>query len=344
MNYDFDHVLADLLQASGTDAILQENGFSSDLADPSALTGMQISDFLETIISTVKSQIHAPLEMMGLLTGVLILSALAGSLRNQKPASQIFDVITVLCAAGTAVKPLTDIFLHSAEILRKAADFMLSFSAVFGGILTASGNLTASAGYQAAMIVLCNTALEIAVKILFPFLTMSLAMSLTDAVNPAVSLAGLIQMIQKMTVWILGFFMSLFLGFLSVQSVVATAADKVGTKAAKYAIAGFVPFIGGAVSDAYSAVLGSMNMLKSASGMIGVLAVLALLLPVLAELFLYKMLIGIAAAAAELLDASGLLRLFRNLESVLSAGFSVSVSFSIMFVISTGIMTTLGTA
>ena len=190
--------------------------------------------------------------------------------------------------------------------------------------------------------ILCDIALEIAVKLLFPFLTMNLAMSLIDAVNPAVSLEGIIKLIQKITVWILGFLMALFLGFLSVQSVVSTAADRVGTKAAKYAISGFVPFVGGAVSDAYSAVLGSMNLLKSTAGMIGVLAVLALLLPVLTELFLYKALVSIASAAAELFAADRLTRLFRNLESVLSAGFSVAVSFSVMFIISTGIMMTLG--
>jgi len=340
-NYDFDETLSELLNASGTDDLLQD----FEISGTTDITEMQFSDFMGDFLGTVQNQIHTPLETLGLLTGVIILSALAGSLRNQKQnISQIYEIITVLCAAGTAVRPLTDVFLHASEILENSANFMLAFSAVYGGIMTAGGQVTAAAGYQSAMVILCNIALEIAVRLLFPFLTMSLAMSLIDAVNPAVSLAGMIKLIQKITVWILGFLMALFLGFLSVKSIVSVSADRVGTKAIKYAISGFVPFVGGAVSDAYSAVLGSMNMLKSTAGMIGVLGVMALLLPVLTELFLYKFLIAVAAAASELFDASALTRLFRNLEAVLSAGFSVAVSFSVMFIISTGIMMTLGSS
>ncbi|MDE6657820.1 MAG: stage III sporulation protein AE, partial [Oscillospiraceae bacterium] len=281
--------------------------------------------------------------VLGLLIGVILLSALAGSLKHQKNAiTQIYDVITVLCATGAIITPFTEIFLHATQILEKSADFMLLFSAIFGGILGVNGNLTASVGYQSAMVILCNIALEIAVKILFPFLTMCLAMGLVDAVNPEISLSGIVKLIQKITVWILGFLMALFLGFLSVQSIVSNATDKLGTKAIKYAISGFIPFVGGAISDAYTAVLGSMNVLKSATGMIGILAIIALLLPVLIELFLYKAVTAIASAIAELFSASGLVRLFKNLESVLSVGFSVAVSFSVMFIVSTGIMIALG--
>ena len=342
VEYYYDETLSELLQVSGTGELLENIGLEQDV---SSLTEMQFSDFMNEILHSMKNQIYAPLQMMGLLIGIILLSALAESLKHSshnKAISQIYDIISVLCAAATVIAPITEIFLHSAEILEKAADFMLVFSAIFGGILGINGNLTASAGYQGAIVILCNVALEIAVKLLFPFLTMSLSMSLVDAVNPAVSLSGMIKLIQKITVWILGFLMALFLGFLSVQSIVSSSADKLSTKAIKYAISGFVPFIGGAVSDAYSAVLGSMNLLKSATGMIGILAVFALLLPVLTELFLYKAVAAGAAAIAELFSASGLTRLFKNLESVLSVGFSISVSFSVMFIVSTGIMTALG--
>ena len=340
IQYYYDETLSELLNASGTGDLLENIGLEQDI---SSLTEMQFSDFMSDILNNMKNQIHAPLQVLGLLIGVILLSALASSLKHQKNAiTKIYDVIAILCATGAIIMPFTEIFSHSAQILEKTADFMLVFSAIFGGILGVNGNLTASVGYQSAMVILCDIALEIAVKLLFPFLTMSFAMSLVDAVNPEISLSGMIKLIQKITVWILGFLMALFLGFLSVQSIVSNSVDKLSTKAIKYAISGFVPFVGGAVSDAYSAVLGSMNLLKSATGMIGILAIIALLLPVLTELFLYKSVTAIASSIAELFSADGLARLFKNLESVLSVGFSVAVSFSVLFIVSTGIMTALG--
>ena len=340
IQYYYDETLSELLNASGTGELLENIGLEQDV---SSLTELQFSDFISHVLDNIKNQIHIPLQILGLLIGVILLSALASSLKNQKNAiAKICDTVAVLCATGAMITPFTEIFRHATQILEKTADFMLAFSAIFGGILAVNGNLTASAGYQSAMIILCNIALEIAVKLLFPFLTMCLAMGLVDAVNPEISLSGMIKLVQKITIWILGFLMSLFLGFLSVQSIVSNATDKLGTKAIKYAISGFIPFVGGAVSDAYSAVLGSMNVLKSATGMIGILAIIALLLPVLTELFLYKAITAIASTIAELFSVSGLARLFKNLESVLSVGFSVAVSFSVMFIVSTGIMLTLG--
>ncbi len=325
--YVYDDTITALLELAGLEG----------LSGTESLTDLQFSDFFGKILELGWQRIHAPLQMLGLLTGVILLAAVSGSLKQQKTA-QICDVLAVLCAAGTAVRPMTDVFLQSSQVLEASADFMVTFSGIFGGILAVCGNLTASAGYQGAVLILCNTALEIAVKVLFPMLTMGLAMSLTDAVNTELSFSGLLMLVRKVTVWILGFLMALFLGFLSVQSVVAVSADRAGTKAARYAIAGLVPFIGGAVSDAYAAVLGSMGVLKSAAGMIGVLAVLALLLPVILDLFFYQVILGTAAAVSEIFALERLTRLFRNLECILSVGFSVSVSFGVMFIVSTGLL------
>ncbi len=327
-DYTYDEILKTLLEDA-----------PAEIPDTESLSELQLPEFAGQVLEMVQNRISAPLQTLGLLTGVILLSALAGSLRSEKSGiSKICDVTAVLCAVGILISPLTEAFQQAAEVLTHSADFMVTFSGIFGGILAVSGHVTASAGYQGAVLLLCNLALEIAVRVLFPVLTMGLAVSLTEAVTPELSLNGILTLFQKFTVWVLGFLMALFLGFLSVQSVVSVTADRAGTKAAKYAIAGAVPFVGGAVSDAYAAVLGSLNVLKSTAGMTGVIAVLSILLPIIIEFFLWKILTGTAAAVSEVFALESLQRLFRNLEAMISVGFSVSASFGVMFCVSTGIL------
>jgi stage III sporulation protein AE len=176
--------------------------------------------------------------------------------------------------------------------------------------------------------------MHIATKVLIPLLRMCLAMCIVDAVNPAVSLQGFIQLIQKVTAWILGLMMAVFLGMLTVQSLVAVSADRAGTKAVKYVISGAVPIIGGAVSDAYSAVLGSVGVLRSGVGMVGILALCSLFMPALLNLGIYRLLMAVSSAVSGLFMADGLTRFFKNVECILATGFSVAVSFSVMFVFS----------
>lgn len=337
--YTYDEALSDLLSADGADELEELLPEAYDLSDPAALTSVSPAALLQRVWQMFTDRLTAPLRTFALLLGVILLSALADSMKGDDDAiGTVYEVVCVLCAVGIAAEPVCSAFLQSASVLEHTADFALTYSAIFGGILAASGGISTAAVYQGSMAILCEIAMEIAARLLFPLLSMCLAMSIVDAVNPAVSLAGLIKCVQKAAAWVLGLLMALFLGMLSVQSMVAVSADRATTKAAKYMISGFVPLIGGAVSDAYTAVLGSMGVLRSGVGFLGIIAMVSLLLPVLLELGIYRMVTAAAAAIAELFASNQLARLFRSMESVLATGFSAAISFSVMFIFSTAVM------
>ena len=342
--YTYDETLAALLGASGAPEL--ETGLlpeDADLSDPDTLTSLSLQDVTGQIGAMLSDRLHAPLRVLAMLTGVILLSALAGSLKGEgSAAGPVYEIVCTLCAVGIAAEPVSSVFAQASAVLTQTADFMVGFSAVFGGILAVSGGMTASAVYQSGMVFLCELALEIATKVLLPLLSMSLAMSIVDAVNPTVSLGGIIHLTQKAAAWLLGLLMAVFLGLLSVQSMVAVSADRAGSKAAKYMISGAVPIVGGAVSEAYAAVISSMGILRSGVGMVGILSLLTLLLPVLLELGIYRLVTAAAAAVSELFGVTLLTRLFKNMECVLATGFSVAVCFSVMFIFSTAVLMLIG--
>lgn len=314
-----------------------------DVSDPETLTTVSFRDVLHLIREQLRDAVTEPLRTFLLLIGVCMMAALAGSLHDGEDGpGTVYETICVLCAVGIAVPPVSRALAASAAVLTHTADLTAGFSAVYAGVMAIGGGVSSAAVYEGSMAAACELSMEISARVLLPMLHMCLAMSIVDAINPAISLSGLIQLFQKLTAWILGLLMAVFLGMLSVQSMVSVSADRAGTRAAKYMISGCVPIIGGAVSDAYAAVLGSMGVLRSGVGFIGIAAILSLLLPVLTELGLYRLLTGVAAAAAELFGVPYLLRLFRNFEAVLAAGFSAAVSFSVMFVFSTAVMMLIG--
>ncbi|MBQ4466209.1 MAG: hypothetical protein II916_09645, partial [Oscillospiraceae bacterium] len=285
---------------------------------------------------------RAPLQTFTLLLGVILLSALAGGLRIGEGTGVVYETLCTLCAVCIVCEPLISVFERAAAMLQRTSSFMLGFTGIYGGIMAVTGHFSTAAVYQGSMAVLCEIAEKTALSILLPLLSMSLAMSIADAVDPVISLRGLIGMTQKISAWLLGFLMAGFLGLLSVQSLVTAAADRAGTKAAKYVISGAVPIVGGAVSDAYAAVLGSFGVLHSTVGMTGILLTISLLLPTVVELWLYRMLTMCVGAVSELFDVPVLTRLFKNLETVLATGFSAAVSFSVMFLFSTAVMLLIG--
>lgn len=328
------HVHADYTPDDAVQALIDRTGeeipADTALPDLPALWDKCRTLFLQTV--------RAPLQMTELLLGVILMSALAQSLRQGDGTGAVYECICTLSAVAILADPLIGAFSRAASALSRASDFMLGFAGVYGGILAMSGSLTGAAVWQGSMAAACSIGLEIATKLLFPMLSLCLAMSITDAVNPAVSLSGLIGAVQKLTAWGLGLMMAAFLGLLSVQTVVSNAADRAGTKAAKFVISGAVPIVGGAVSDAYAAVLGSMGVLRSSVGVTGIVLVVTILAPVILELGLCRAAMLLAGAAAELFDVPMLTRLFKNAGAVLSAGFSAAVCFGVIFVFGAAVM------
>jgi len=345
----YEESLLSLFQASGMEDLLTEQNMNSMLEEqgmevdkPETLAAFSITSILENLAQQAVDAAALPLRTFGLLLGVILLSALAESLQSSRASvNNIYEMICVLCAVGIIANPLSNIFLQASERLEASAGFMLQFSVIFASVLTICGGVTAAAGYQAAIIGACEIAMQLAVHVMLPVLSMGLALSIVDAVNPAVSLDGVVKLLHKATVWLLGLLMTVFLGILSLQSMTAVASDKLASKTTKFVISNFIPFVGGAVSDAYSTVMGSMGILKTTTGVIGIVSILSLFLPVLLQLGIYRFLTAAAGAIAELFAVQRLTRLLKNMECIIAAAFSVSVSFSIIFIVSTAIMLTL---
>ena len=147
---------------------------------------------------------------------------------------------------------------------------------------------------------------------------MGFSLAIVDAVSPSVSVGGLLRLSRKCTTWILGLLMTVFLGVLSMQNWLGSSVDTAASKTTKYVIANFVPVVGSAVSDAYTTVRSSLQMLRSTTG------------------------VAIGAAAAELFGTRSLLRLLRGTQQALAIAFALLVCFGVMFVVSTAIAMTIG--
>ena len=213
------------------------------------------------------------------------------------------------------------------------------FVPVFAGILAASGTLSGAVAYQTAVVLLADSVMQLITRVLLPLCTMGFSLAIVDAVSPSVSVGGLLRLSRKCTTWILGLLMTVFLGVLSMQNWLGSSVDTAASKTTKYVIANFVPVV---VSDAYTTVRSSLQMLRSTTGVVGMVSLCVLFLPPLVQLLLYRGVVAIGAAAAELFGTRSLLRLLRGTQQALAIAFALLVCFGVMFVVSTAIAMTIG--
>ena len=128
------------------------------------------------------------------------------------------------------------------------------------------------------------------------------------------------------------------LAVLGLKSLLAGSADTLTSKGIKLALSSAVPIVGGALSDAYSSIIGSVALLKSTVGVFGVIAVVLMDLPVIlqltARILLLKLLGVLSSSMGD--DASG--EVLETLSSALTVINAAIIFTAALFIISTGIV------
>lgn len=314
-------------------SILQK--YNIDINNPESIKNLNFHSTCKILLETIINKISYPFKLFSLLLVITIVSSIINSLGYNENKGQVFETISVLAAILSFTDPLCTIFQNIKNTLGQCSDFMTMFTPVFTSILIVSGNAGTAIGYQTGIFALTNIVIQVLEHMLLPILNMSFSITITDSLNPAISLKGILNFTKKITTWILGFLMSIFIGITSIQSIVTNTTDTFTTKTTKYIVSNFIPVIGGAVSDAHSTILGSIKILKSMTGIIGILLIAVIFVPVIIEVILYRISISAASSIAELFSVNYLANFLKGVQQVLSIAFAILICFLIMFLVST---------
>ena len=318
---------------------LAESGISA--SEPESVLMLTPAEMLRNLLKTAADEAAAPLRFCGVLLSVTMLSALFGGMNDaavQPSVRQMFDTFCTLICVGCAAEPLCACLIRTAEALKTGQVFMGSYVPVFTAFLAAGGSVAGGAAYQVFVLFLTECIMQLANGALFPLLQTAAALGIADAVNPKLNLGKLVSGMRSAVTWILGTVMALFSGLLTIRSFVASAADSLAAKSVKLLASSAIPVIGGAVSDAYGTVQGSIQLLRSGTGAVGMLVIFWLTLPPVISLLLYRAVFSLMHLFADMAGAKQMAQLYQNAQSVLSAAFAILICFAVMLILSTAIM------
>lgn len=322
--------------------ILENNGISFD--DPKSILTLTPSKIWDIVKDIIMEKVLAPLKLFISILIVIILTSLTdgvgGTIKN-KGTARIFELICVLASVAILSPSVCKCFDIISDALSDGAEFMLGFVPVFSSVAAAGGHITSASGYSAAVLGFSNLAIKISDSFFIPMLSMCISIAIVDCCCDGIELSGILNGMKKIVTWGLGLVMTVFTGLLSIQSIVGASADSLAAKTAKYILSNSVPIIGSAASDAYSTVKGSILLLKNGVGGIGIAVLAVMLLPSLIHAVMYKISFAALGAASEIFSTKKLVKLFNNINAVISAALGILICFMLMFIVSTGIVMTI---
>lgn len=317
------------------DSLLEEYDIIYSMKDIEEIT---LENILQGLHDVFVSRITAPFVFLGLIAAVIIFTSFIKGLNQTVIKSEISDIVGILTATAVLIQPLLSLYSEISETITRCGEFINLFVPIFAGICALSGNVSVLGTYNMTVLGMSQIIIWISDNYLIPVLTVITALAITGGIYNNTFSESFVRLLSKAVIWIITVSTGIFVGFLTLKNVIGVSADNFAAKTVKFIISGCVPVIGGAVSDAYSALKGSVSILKSSAGMAGIIASLLIFIPPVAEAAAFRIVLQIGGFIADMFSVNTIGRLLKSLESGLSVSLSIMICFTLMFIISTAIL------
>lgn len=243
----------------------------------------------------------------------------------------------LLCIASV-ISPLSTAISCAATSVTLSEKLMLSLIPVLAGVIAVTGNPTLAASFQSIAFSGAQIISGISNSYIVPIVGAVMALDVTGSIMPSFKLGGITSLIKKAVTTVLSFVSSLFVAFLGLKGALANAADTVTSKGIKLVISSTVPVVGGALSEAYSGIIGSLVLVKSTVGIFGIAAIALINLPSCIQLLFWIFALKISAAVGELFNQTSLAELLNALASSITLLNVVLLFNAVLFIISTALI------
>ncbi len=322
-----------------TKELLPDNIYSEDVdkvADAvSEMSGVEY--LLSAAIRCFGSSLGKIMPHVALLIGLIVLSSLGGlmSAHIGAGASRAFDIcsrLVIFCAiGGVAISVLEDI----KEFFLRISGIISAFIPLSATLYTMGGNVSAAFKSSSGLLVTLGIIEFISGVVVIPLFCFCLALSLVSGMTSDIWAGSIGGSVKKAFLTALGIITTILSLSLSSQTVIASKADSLAIKGAKMFL-GSIPVTGGAVSSSLGTLASSVELIRGAVGVGGIIILLLLLLPVIIELWIMRSIYSLLGNLSGMLGMSGEHKLFLEISELYGILEGVAIMCSVVFFVAMG--------
>ncbi len=343
-----DNVYGDTYETVGGDKLIEnldrniqeffnENGI--DPADSGWVNKLTDKNVLLHIFDFITDGAKTPIKAGAGAIGVILITAAFNAFGKNSHSSAVLYASTISVAV-IVVGEIWQSVSSAVSAVKGCSSFMTAFVPIFASVTALSGKTVTAASMSALLLAAAEIVSFISSFVIIPLMGGYLALGISTGVSPLTDNSGIAESVKKISVWILSFFGTLFVGILSIQTAVNSAADGVTLRAAKFILGTSVPVGGNVISEAVSVVSASVVLLRSSIGIYGVVSLVAIFLPILTELIVWRGVMLVCSAVSQLFSLNKTTAVLKAVDSMLSVIIGVILIIGVTFIISLTVVVT----
>jgi stage III sporulation protein AE len=234
-------------------------------------------------------------KLLGSLILLTILSMFLQTLQNSFEQSNISKVAYAIVFMVLMIIALNSFHVaidYSMGAIKTMISFILALIPLLLALIAASGGLISAAFFHPVILFLMNISGVFIQNVVLPMLFLATLLSIVSTLSEHYKVTQLANLLRNWSIGLLGLFLTVFLGVISVQGASTAITDGVTIRTAKFITGNFIPVIGRIFTDATDTVISASVLLKNTVGIAGV-AILLLIaafpaIKILMIAFIYK--------------------------------------------------------
>ncbi len=236
---------------------------------------------------TLKNRVEVCSKVFFELLSVVMLTGIITALFKDDSDNSLISVLSVIVVTLLTVNTISDTLSSVVSVLEMSGKFMLSFVPIYTLIISLSGNAASALTYNTLVMGLAEFISSVitsgATDLIGAFFCLSVSFSLNSSMN----VNRFIAAVNRIVSTVLGLSASLFTGFLGIKNILSMSVDSLSVKGIRFLIGSLIPIVGSSISEAYSSLLGSINLIKGSTAVIGILVIIIINVPVIFETLAY---------------------------------------------------------
>lgn len=284
-----------------TYAFLEELGISD--FNYESITSLSLDDALNIIVKTISQQSKTPFRGVLSVIIYILLSAMFRTFKTERgEMNELYSTVSALIISAVLIIKISPTVSLSCAALGTAGDFVYAFVPVFCTIIAASGGLTTSLATNTTLLAMAQGLSLLSSNVFMPVINCFLGIGICSGLRAELGLNRLIDGMKKVLTSVISFVSAVFVSVLSIKTTVASKADILGIRSARFVINSVVPVVGGTISEGLLSIQSYSSLIKSSVGIVGIIAVALVFLPALLEAVIWRLLISLCLIISDIFD------------------------------------------
>lgn len=247
----------------------------------------------------------------------------------------VIEFSGVLAVAALLLQQTNSMIDIAANTVAELSEYGKLFLPAMTAALAAQGGATASAALYAGTAVFDAILSSAISMLLLPMVYVFLVLSIAGCATRENILKKLRDFVKWLMTWGLKTLLYIFTGYMGITGVVSGTADEAAVKATKLTMSGMIPVVGGILSDASEAVIVGAGLVKSAVGVYGMLAVIAIWISPFLQIGLCYLLLKLTAMLSETFGVKQISGLIKNFSEAMGLLLAMTGAVCILLLVST---------